>query len=364
MLTAECIFWTCASLTVFLGGILPAAVMLAGRKARQVSPNPTLRPSGLDPTFTILIAAFHAEEWILDWLRHALEVAGFDGRTEVAIVCGGDGDLTADVARTCDDPRIRVVQARRGVAPSDVMASAVESARGDVVVWVEPGTRFTADALTVLGAQLTRPMIGLIAAPVSSSLDASDESAANLAGFEDQLSEAESSLGVYLPVAPGVVAARRELWQPAAEGFQLDPLATARECRRNGMRVEFLNRPLGDRRIADLELARLGWQSWKEKGERLVRMARTARSLRAFWRPEAAFFWLRHVGFWLCPVLMFVALAANCALSGHPFYLRILLLHETLYLAGLVIVRSRQARYSDLRTMAASSQNIAMISLR
>jgi hypothetical protein len=257
-----------------------------------------------------------------------------------------------------------VVQARRGVAPRDVMASAVESANGDVVVWVEPGMRFSAGALAVLCEEFARRTVGFVLAPVSIGLDASNESADNLACFEDQLAEAESSLGVYIPASPGIVAARRELWQPAAEGFQLDPLATADAARRGRMRVEFLNSPLGDRRIADPEHARLGWSSWSEKGARLVRLARNSRTLRAFWRPEVAFFWLRHVGLWLCPVLMFVALAANCALSGNPLYLRILLLHETLYLVGLVIVRSRQARYGDLRSTSVRLPGIAMTPTR
>jgi hypothetical protein len=328
------VFW--GSLATVLGAFVlyPLAIGLlsrltAGAAAQQ---RDTTRTSSW-PNVSLVIAARGAESVIAERLRNAAALNYPADRLEILVGCEGDGDLTALLARSFEDPRIKVVQLREAQSPATVIDECVRKAGGEILAFSDPTTMMRPDALRRLVGHFEQEDVGAVCGKI---LPIDPNTRRNVSGllwkFESFLSRCEARLGALSKLNGGICAVRKGIYQPVPPSAQLNVAGLAPRGR---FRLVY-----DDTAVAVEEMfATLQF-------DQRARTARAAASVNNFRRvsphfgTSAAFLAvvsrfqkrLRQV----CPALLVAAFVANACLSNAPFYLHLLLLHELFYLVALV----------------------------
>jgi Glycosyl transferase family 2 len=332
------VLWCSLAVALYAYVIYPLVMALASSFARRVAESPELDGTRMFawPKVSLLIATQCEESVIVDRLRNASALNYPADRLEILVGCDGDGDLTALLARSFEDPRVKVVQLveRRGAAA--VLNECTAKSSGEVLVFSDVNTMMRPDSLRRLARHFQQGNVGAVCGKL---LPIDPTTGRNLSGlvwkFETALSRCEARLGALSRINSGIYAVRKSLYVPLSENGSKRKRTALRDADRR--RYELI---YDDTAIAVEETppaieaeyrarmksgadARRGLEQLSSYfGARSVVMVVASRLHRR----------LRRV----CPALLLAAFVSNACLSNDPFYLRLLLLHELFYLVALV----------------------------
>lgn len=324
--TLLAIFWGSIGLILFAYAGYPVIVWLASRMrpdAADVAEQLTSQPAPTEwPFVTLVIAAYKEELWILPRLENALAMDYPADRFEVLVGCDGREDLTADLAMSFGDDRVRTIvfPNRRGKA--SVLNDLMPMARGDIVVFSDANTLFERSAVRRLIRHfVAEPSTGSsarIGGVVGRLVLTDPETGSNVDGvywrYENFLKACEGRLGALLGANGGIYAIRKPLVEPLPAATILDDFVIGMRVHSQGYRLVYDKTALAYEEtpasISDefRRRARIGAGGFQS----LPRLAHLL-SPRFGWLAFA--FGMHKVLRWICPFLMLAAVGANVALA-------------------------------------------------
>ena len=222
------VFWASALLVSYPYVIYPGIMVAIGRLRRR----PPL-PDGPLPNVSVLVAAYNEETWIARKIESTLTQDYPAERLEVIVVSDGSTDGTAAHVRSCDDPRVRLIEQPARQGKSVALNAAVQHARGEVLLFTDANALFAPGAIRRLAEHFADPGVGLVSGQGRYDDPSSGTPKAVANGyvrFEALLKRGESVLGFIAGADGAIYAMRRALYRDlGAEQVNdlLHPIQTA-----------------------------------------------------------------------------------------------------------------------------------------
>jgi glycosyltransferase involved in cell wall biosynthesis len=332
------VLWSSLALALYAYVLYPLLIGLASRFVRNQAAAPELDGTRTFawPKVTLLIVTRREESVIVDRLRNAAALNYPPDRLEILVGCDGEGDLTALLARSFEDPRVKVVQLSEQRGMAAVLNECMPKATGEILVFSDVNTMMRPDALRRLVRHFQEGDVG---AACGKLLPIDPTTGRNLSGmvwkFETLLSRCEARLGALSRINSGIYAVRKSLSAPVTQnGSGVKPPAE-RPARRERYRLVY-----DDTAIAVEETPPTIEAEFRARMKSGSEARRSLRQLATYLGARSALMvWISRSHKRLrqfCPVLLLAAFVSNACLSNEPFYLHLLLLHELFYLCALI----------------------------
>jgi cellulose synthase/poly-beta-1,6-N-acetylglucosamine synthase-like glycosyltransferase len=337
MTTTRLLFWISAGVTVYVYAGYPVLLWLL-----QAVVRPAPRQEPVEPSVSLLVAAYNEAAVIGDKIRNSLALDYPAGKLEIVVASDGSKDATAEIVRSfykSESERgepIRLLNYEQNRGKMAVLNDAVRELRGDIVAFSDASSMLAADSLRILVQSFNDARVG--AASGVYRLLKKDQ--AQLGAQEDLywkyetfLKVQEAKLGAFTGAHGSLYAIRRAL-------YPFPPLNTINDDFTIPMRI--LER---GHRVA-YEPAAVAYEEAHEMEGFSRRVRITAGNIEQLreikgliWppRPFVLFCLLSHkTGRLLVPVFMLIALGANIILRGQ-FPYNWLLLGQVLFY-GLAVL--------------------------
>src|SRR5690348_959922 len=200
---------------VWLG--YPAGLYLWARAMPSAPPEGNAPPAW--PSVSLIIAAHNEAEAIADRLANALALDFTADRIEILVAEDGSSDGTAERARACGDPRVRVLSALVRGGKAAALNRAAAAARGEILVFSDANNRYQADCLRHLLAPFATAAVGAVAGSKTVAADAGVGGGESVYWrFERWLMRLESRRGSVVNAPGEILAVRRECFRPLPSG--------------------------------------------------------------------------------------------------------------------------------------------------
>ena len=339
------VFWAALLLVAYTYFIYPLLLWLltAGRR------RPDYAPLDEWPCTSLIIAAYNEEAILRAKLENALGLDYPVDKLEIVVVSDESTDGTDAIAEEFVPRGVRVHRVPERGGKTAAQNVGVGLARGEVLVFTDANSMYAPEALKRLLAPLADDKIGCVCGELQYA-DSEEGGVGKGEGaywsYEQFLKQRESMLSSTLGANGAIYALRRELFEELGNDIISDFIMPIRVWRR-GYFVVYEPKAIA---------TELSGGSFRDEFRRRRRII--SRSLYGLWtqrgvlNPFAHFFFAfqmfsHKVLRWLVPVLLLVALGANIALAGDPFY-RILLALEVAFMASAVLGYALPERLGQL----------------
>ncbi len=311
----EAVFWVCAAIIVYVYAGYPALMAVLARWfVRPVRKGP------VQPTVSLLIAAYNEARVIGDKVRNALALDYPTDRLEIVVASDGSTDGTAELAAQAGGDRVRVLAYSRNRGKLAVLNESVPLLRGEIVAFSDAASMLDPNALGRLVSNFADPQVGA----VSGVYRVRNRHAAELGAsegfywqYETFLKKQEAAVGSILGAHGALYAVRKALYPFPERGTINDDYVIPLRILQKGFRVAY-------------EPAAAAYEEAKEMDgfSRRVRIMTgnfdQLRELRALlWPPRLLplFCFLSHkTGRLAVPPAMVLMAVANLALMGRQPY--------------------------------------------
>ena len=254
--TASFLFWTSVGLLFYVYVGYPLIAALRARlspkpvaRARErrghpaTIPFPERRLLALDPTVSIVVAAYNEEATIEARIENLLALDYPAGRLEIVVGSDGSTDNTVERARRYEACGVRVhaFASRRG-KPA-VLNTLVPHVSGDIVLFADARQRFEPSALRAIVADFADPAVGAVSGELM--LEAPEgtahigQGAALYWRYEKLIRSSESRTDSTVGATGAIYAIRRSLFVPIPDDTLLDDVLIPMRIVQQGYRVIF-----------------------------------------------------------------------------------------------------------------------------
>ncbi|MEN6536794.1 MAG: glycosyltransferase family 2 protein [Bryobacteraceae bacterium] len=329
---AEILFWVCAGIIfyVYVGYYLLVTLIAL------ISPRP-VRKAPIEPSVSILVAAFNEAHVIEAKIRNALALDYPADRLEIVIASDGSTDGTSELAaRFTGDPRVRVLNYPVNRGKLAVLNDTVPRLHGEIVVFSDAAAMLDPSALRSLIANFADPEVGA----VSGLYGVVNHDSVQIGAQEDFywkyetfLKQQEAAIGSILGAHGALYAVRKELYPFPALGTINDDFVIPIRIVGRGYRVAY--EPSA---VALEEAHEMG--GFSRRARIMAGNFEQLRELKELLRPPrwlVLFTFLSHKGGRLVvPLCMVGMAAANLALLGKMFYAWLGAFHGAFYVAAVL----------------------------
>lgn len=156
--TAQIIFWTSLGLLVYVYALYPLLVYLVS----ILFPKPVKR-SEIEPRVTILITAFNEEAALAAKLENTLRIKYPADKLEIVVASDGSTDDTDDLARSFASRGVKLFRQEGRVGKTVTQNNAVELATGEIILFSDATTIYSADILGHVLPQFADETVGCVA---------------------------------------------------------------------------------------------------------------------------------------------------------------------------------------------------------
>jgi cellulose synthase/poly-beta-1,6-N-acetylglucosamine synthase-like glycosyltransferase len=326
---AKLLFWISAGFTVYVYIGYPV-LLWALQAIFRSSP----RQQSIEPSVSLLVAAYNEAAVIADKIRNSLALHYPVDKLEIVIASDGSNDATAEIVRsfagTETGGRIRLLNYEQNRGKMAVLNDAVRELRGDIVAFSDAASMLAADSLRILVQSFNDPHVG--AASGVYRLLRKDH--AQLGSQEDLywkyetvLKVQEARLGAFTGAHGSLYAIRRALYPFPSAGTINDDFTIPMRILERGHRVAYEPAAVAYEEAHEME----GFSRRVRITAGNIEQLREIKGL--IWppRPFVLFCLLSHkTGRLLVPVFMLVALVTNIILRGQ-FPYNWLLLGQVLF---------------------------------
>ena len=209
----EFLFWLFALGSVFSYFIYPLILKVLPQPHRRDILSGDHEPP--KPLFlSLIVTAYNEEARIREKIENTLKVRFDPTRLELIVASDCSDDKTDDIVREYADRGVRLVRAAERLGKENAQKTAIDEARGDVIVFSDVATQIPEDALERLEAYFQDPQIGAV-----SSEDRFISKDGSLAGegayvkYEMWLRQQESRLAGLVGLSGSFFAARKAVCQ-------------------------------------------------------------------------------------------------------------------------------------------------------
>jgi poly-beta-1,6-N-acetyl-D-glucosamine synthase len=232
------LFW----LSLFLLAYVYAGYPVLAWLRAVVAPRP-YRREPVEPTVTVVVAAYNEAEQIAGRIENLLELDYPRDKLDVVIASDGSTDATVEIARRYECPRVivRAFPTRRGKAA--VLNDVVPSVRGKIVLLADARQRFDLDAVRALVAGFADPRVGAVSGELMMAPNPSSAGFGKGVGcywrYEKFIRRNESRANATVGATGAIYAIRRALFERIPEDTILDDVVIPLRIIREGYRVVF-----------------------------------------------------------------------------------------------------------------------------
>ncbi len=206
------IFCFCAVAIFYIYAGYPALVFVLG-----IISNKRVEKSSFEPSVSILIAAYNEEKNIGPTLRNKLDLDYPTDKLEIIVISDGSTDLTDEIVSGFASSGVRLIRQEPRAGKTAALNKAIESARGEIVVFSDANSIFAADALRKLVANFCDPGVGYVTGKMVYAIpDAGDGGYGCSAymRYENFLRVHETKVGSVVGVNGGIDAVRKSIYEP------------------------------------------------------------------------------------------------------------------------------------------------------
>jgi cellulose synthase/poly-beta-1,6-N-acetylglucosamine synthase-like glycosyltransferase len=186
----------------------------------------------LEPSISIIIAAYNEAPSIIAKLRNLLSLDYPAGKLEILVGSDGSDDGTVEALLQFEDKRVRVFAfpARRG--KPTVINTLVPRATGEIAVLCDVRQKFETETLRALVRSFADPSVGAVSGEVILTKDSG-----LYWRYETFIRSRESLVDSSIAVTGPIYAIRRELFEPVAADTLVEDLLVPLRIARRGFRV-------------------------------------------------------------------------------------------------------------------------------
>lgn len=283
------------------------------------------------PRVSLIIAAYKEESVILQRLQNALMLDYPADRLEIIVGCDGNEDATADLVRTVDDSRVRLMAFEKRRGKPSVLNDCVEASTGELIAFSDANTFWDRDALKLIVSHFHHPKVGGVCGQLLLTDPVTGDNVDGLYWrYENFLKMCEGKLGALLGFNGAIYAIRRELWAPIPPQTIVDDFLIGMQIHRKRKQLIFDEKAVAHEESAPSinaefhRRARIGAGGFQSLCWLLPLLSPS-------YGVVAFAFWSHKVLRWMCPAFMGLSLLANLLLVTHPFYAALFALQLTFY---------------------------------
>ena len=312
----QALFWVSAFLVVYPYLIFPALLVFM----RRVMARPP-RKAPIEPTVSMLVAAYNEEDVIAAKLENALAVDYPADRMETVVASDGSTDATNTIAARYDDgKRIRLLAYPTNRGKLATMNDAIQQLTGEIVVFSDASSMVTPESIRILVSNFADPSVGavsgayLVRNPGQSALGKQEDFYWR---FETSLKAAEADVSSTLGAHGSLYAIRRELYPFPERGVINDDFVIPMRIVGRGYRAVYEPDAVAVEEAHEME----GFRRRVRIASGNIQQLRELPRLLVPPRFLPLFFFLSHkVARLLVPPAMLACLVANLFLLGTPLY--------------------------------------------
>jgi cellulose synthase/poly-beta-1,6-N-acetylglucosamine synthase-like glycosyltransferase len=315
------LFWLGVFWTIYAYVGFPVLVTVLARVARRGAKQPV--PTGQPVPVTIVIPAYNEERSIEMKIRNACDADYPRELLDVLVVSDASTDRTNEIVRGFASSGVRLIEQERRRGKTAGLNRAVETAKGDVIVFTDANAAYAADTIANLVRHFADPRVGLVSGYTRYTRTETGvvaEATNAYTSLERAIKVAETRWGGCVGADGAIFAMRRSLYRPLRDDdindfvLPLDVIEQGYKC-------------LFDEDSFCSENPGKNLESEFRRQSRI-----TNRSLRAIWRrthllnpvrfPAFSFFLFSHkVVRFLAPVFLFLSAISLAILSTRePMY--------------------------------------------
>ncbi|HEU4685550.1 MAG TPA: glycosyltransferase family 2 protein [Nitrospira sp.] len=334
----EGMFWLSTAFIFYAYAGYPLGLMLLS----AIRDRP-VRKVHICPSVSFIITAYNEEQRIHEKLVNTLLLDYPRDRMEIVVASDCSTDKTDEIVRSFETSGVRLVRAVRKGGKEVAQQLAVESTKGEILVFSDTATILEPQAVSAIVKNFADESVGCVSS-VDRFIDAdgivSGEGA--YVRYEMRLRQLETRVNTLVGLSGSFFAARRTVCRGWASDLQSDFNTLLNSVR------------LGLRGVADPESVGY-YRNLVDQRKEYERKVRTVvRGISVFMRSLSLLNPLRYHLFawqlfshklcrWLVPFAMIAALAANGYLAlSSPVYRGILLVQAAFYSLALVYLISRR----------------------
>ncbi len=316
------------------------------------------------PFVSLVISAYREESSILQRLQNALLTDYPSNRFEVIVGVDGEEDLTGELVRECNDPRVRLVQFPKRRGKASVLNDVIPQASGDILILSDANTDMEPSALRNLVQHFFDPTVGGVCGRL---VLVDSATGTNVDGaywkYENFLKECEGRFGTLLGMNGAIYAIRKELYEPIPANTIIDDFLIGMRIHLCGRRLIYEETAIATEETAPSIAGEFGRRARIGAGgfQSLPRLFPLLNPMKG---RIALTFWSHKVLRWICPLFLMVAIATNVMLLGDPTYQVTMGLQVAFYitaaLGSSIKPRGKLARLFRLPAMFIS-MNAALI---
>ena len=314
----------------------------------RVHPRPVHR-GAIEPRVSVLFAAHNEERNVASRIRNLRQLDYPGSRLEILVASDGSSDATLERAQASAGTGVRVFGCPERQGKPCALNALAGQATGDILVFTDARQRFEPGTLRALVADFADPDVGGVSGELMLVTDPDAGNVGEAVGlywrYEKLIRRAESRIHSTVGATGAIYAVRRALFRPLPEDTLLDDVLVPLRVVEQGKRVVFESTARAYDHVSE------------NAGQEFTRKARTlSGTFQLFARhpwvlnpgKNPLFFQtLSHKGLrLLTPVALALALSANLALIGSPFYRLCLAMQLAFYGAALGghVLRDSHAR--------------------
>ena len=311
---------------------------LLARALAALAPRP-VRKARIVPRVSVLVVAWNEAARIAERLENLLESDYPHERLEILVGSDGSTDGTAGRATLVRGGSIRVYAFPQRRGKPAVLNELASRARGEILVLADCRQRFEPGTIRALVCPFADPEVGA----VSGELLLDDGGGGGTIGrgvgfywrYEKFIRKSESAFDSTVGATGAVYALRRALHEPIPEDTILDDVLIPMNVARRGFRVILEPEARAHDRAASSER-----EEWVRKVRTIAGNLQLLGRHRWLLSPARNRLWIQTVSHkalrLTIPLLFAVALAANVALVGRPFYDATLAAQVLFHASGLL----------------------------
>lgn len=204
------IFWSCFTLIGYVYCLYPLFIHVVSRLS-----NRSYTKGDIEPTVSIIIAAFNEEQHIVRKIENTLQLDYPRDKLELIVGSDGSTDRTNDMVKSYANQGVRLMAFAENRGKTMVQNDCVLKASHDIIVFMDAASFCEQDCVRKLVSVFADSRVGAVAGRVVFIQDKdtmTTESQGIYWRYEQFLKRAESSLGSLVGVDGPLYAIRRELY--------------------------------------------------------------------------------------------------------------------------------------------------------
>jgi len=206
----------------------------------------------IQPSVTLLIAAFNEEDFIRRKLDNSLELDYPAEKLQILVIADGSNDRTAEIVQTYKDKHVELCFQPLRQGKLAAIDRAMAFVRGDIVLFSDANNIFEPGTLKALIGPFSDPLVGGVsgAKHIIKNDDALGQSEGLYWKYESFIKKQETRLGSCSGVSGEIFAIRRALYEPAPRQIINDDFYLAMRLLSRGYSIVYTSQARSFERVS------------------------------------------------------------------------------------------------------------------